>query len=324
MIRGTTVRRRRLLALALLATSSLAVPVAIAQDLPAILGTDGNETINGTAAPESIYARAGNDIVNAGPGDDELDGGPGADVLNGGDGVDVVSYSGAAPLTVTLDGAADDGAAGEGDNVGGDVEDIIGADGDDKLLGNAAANTLDGGAGDDRITGGAGADMLVGGDGSDTIDARDGVADRVDCGPGEDTARLDRGDASAKCEHPEFPAATSLFRLNYNAVVGGRVQSLKLTGVALRSDITVACVDGCRPSGTGARTLVRRSAVRTTNGAVNLALPGSPRVISGAVIEVRVVAPGAANSRCLVIRFVNELRRTKRLSRSCSSATSAR
>ena len=49
------------------------------------------------------------------------------------------------------------------------VENATGGSGNDKLVGNDAANTLDGSAGDDTIHGGAGNDTLVGGTGSDTL-----------------------------------------------------------------------------------------------------------------------------------------------------------
>ena len=76
---------------------------------------------------------------------------------------------------MTLDGVANDG--GESDNVGVDVEDIVGGSGNDSLVGNDGPNqlfanggndTLVGGAYDDRLDGGVGTDSLVGGDGIDT------------------------------------------------------------------------------------------------------------------------------------------------------------
>ena len=113
------------------------------------------------------------------------------------------------PIVVTLDGQANDGVAGENDNVGpdNDVETVRGGERDDRLVGNDDANELDGKSGDDTITGGAGNDKLVdflgddaldGGPGADilrtdggpdgtrsadTLDARDGARDLViDCG----------------------------------------------------------------------------------------------------------------------------------------------
>lgn len=50
-----------------------------------------------------------------------------------------------------------------------------------------------GGPGPERISGGRGADSVRGGAGNDTLDMRDGSRDvRVDCGPGQDTAIIDR------------------------------------------------------------------------------------------------------------------------------------
>lgn len=50
-----------------------------------------------------------------------------------------------------------------------------------------------GGAGPERISGGRGADSVRGGAGDDTLDMRDGSRDvRIDCGPGQDTAIIDR------------------------------------------------------------------------------------------------------------------------------------
>jgi hypothetical protein len=58
--------------------------------------------------------------------------GPGGnDVLDGGPGRDDTSYSRTAPVTITLDGVANDGEAGEADNV--QVEDVFTGDGNDTI-----------------------------------------------------------------------------------------------------------------------------------------------------------------------------------------------
>src|SRR4051812_27891927 len=105
----------------------------------AVFGGDGSDTINGSDAGDDLEGEGGVDIVNGGAGDDTLVGGDGGDDLSGGAGTDTVSYDGvSAPVTVTLDGVPNDGAAGEGDNVGsnlGDVENEVGGDGDDHLNG---------------------------------------------------------------------------------------------------------------------------------------------------------------------------------------------
>jgi serralysin len=126
---------------------------------------------------DKIYGGPGNDSMFAGPGRDRLEGGSGndyltgddgsgtaaADVLLGGPGTDRVTYQGyKKPVAVSLDGLANDGIAGERDNVGTDVEDIEGGDGNDRLAGNAGANVIDGFGGDDVILGGGGNDELLG------------------------------------------------------------------------------------------------------------------------------------------------------------------
>lgn len=80
-----------------------------------------------TPGDDSIYGRGGGDVLLGMAGDDELDGGRGADGLSGGPGHDSVSYEGA-PVDVTLDGVANDGAAGENDNVLLDTEDVYGTE----------------------------------------------------------------------------------------------------------------------------------------------------------------------------------------------------
>ena len=165
------------------------------------------------------------DTLDGGVGPDLLQGGTGIDIVHGGGDIDLVSYAGRAgqrAVTVTLDRVANDGAVSDAnaDNVDpdGDVEDVKGGDGGDHLTGNDIPNTLDGGPGDDELDGGAGFDLLIGsggndnldggadadvfaaGDGDDTIEARDGVAERIDCGDGNDTATLDESDQTTGCE----------------------------------------------------------------------------------------------------------------------------
>lgn len=49
------------------------------------------------------------------------------------------------------------------------IENLIGSQGDDEILGNDLANNINGGSGNDNITGARGADVLTGGDGSDVF-----------------------------------------------------------------------------------------------------------------------------------------------------------
>jgi len=287
---------RRLTVIVTLAVLGLTVAVAVAQD-SVITGTEGDDILTGTPAADSIYGRGGNDFLLGGAGEDELDGGPGADGISGGPDRDSVSYAGA-PVTVTLDGVANDGAAGENDNVASDVEDVFGTDGPDVITGNAADNTIDGNAGNDVINGGPGADGLFGSEGNDEIDSRDGSADRVDCGPGEDTALYDANDVVRDCEKLGRTPVTENFQLNNPPVGGTRLSRLRLANIARGSRITVACVSRCRPRSPRTRVVARRRSVKPSGvgRAFTVRIKRSP-LVAGATFEIGVKAP-RSKARC--------------------------
>ncbi|MDO9355907.1 MAG: calcium-binding protein [Solirubrobacteraceae bacterium] len=169
----------------------------------------------GTPLSDRLTGGPGADALGGGGGDDVLNGAGGADGLDGGAGSDTVDYSGRAadrPVSVSLaagsgGGPTDDGA---GDALS-SIENVTGGAGDDVLTGDDAPNTLIGGPGGDVLRGADGADTLVGGDGIDTffggtgldlIQARDGLADTVDCGPGDKTLDLDAVDVTRNCPAP--------------------------------------------------------------------------------------------------------------------------
>jgi Ca2+-binding RTX toxin-like protein len=171
-------------------------------------GGDGDDWLNGSEvglvggdSDDKLRGGPGADVLLGGPGDDWLDGGLGPDQINGEDGRDTLSYEDRAnPVTVTLDGLPNDGEDREGDNVGADVEIILGGTVWDTLTGDRAPNTLRGGSGEDLITGKAGPDVLDGGDAPDLVWARDGDTDAVDCGDDGDLAIVDRGDVVRGCK----------------------------------------------------------------------------------------------------------------------------
>jgi hypothetical protein len=82
-----------------------------------------------------------------GPHSDTFNVDVGRDVLQPGDGYDIVTYRRAGGVTITLGGGADDGEAGEGDDVGSDAEQAEGGGGNDVLVANNLGNTLTGGGG---------------------------------------------------------------------------------------------------------------------------------------------------------------------------------
>lgn len=180
-------------------------------------GSNGAEILIGNGGDDTLIGGAGNDQLRGGSGEDTLDEGAtpnGADVLDGGADYDVLDYSGRTTvLTVSRDGVANDGAAGEKDNtvgtetiIGGTAGDtLIGSAGRDYLIGGGGNDTLTGLGGDDNLfggdnsdtlTGGAGNDLLFGEAGTDTLNTVDGVSgnDTANGGADVDTAQTDAGD----------------------------------------------------------------------------------------------------------------------------------
>ncbi|HEV2774044.1 MAG TPA: calcium-binding protein, partial [Solirubrobacteraceae bacterium] len=184
-----------------------------------------------------LLGGAGSDVLRGGNGDDVLSGdgdgppqlrvidtvitesGPaGNDTIDGGGGRDRIRFDGrAAGVRVDLAAGTATGAAGDRDRLAG-IEDAIGGDGDDILLGDGGANQLEGDAGDDRVAGRGGNDYLLGdlvpdtndfsitftpgSDGADTLrgglgdDVLDAGRERGDAfsgGPGADVLRNDLG-----------------------------------------------------------------------------------------------------------------------------------
>ncbi len=278
---------------AAVATAALVLAAAAVARADVILGTPQRDTLTGTAASDALYGGAGTDLLRGLAGNDDLDGGAGADVLQGGPGEDAASYADAATgVRVTLDGRANDGAPGEGDNVDKDVEDVYGGPGDDMLTGDAGANTLDGGGGNDTITGGPGTDGLYGGGGNDVIHSRDGNVDTVDCGPGTDTVDADAFDLLTGCERRgkgvALPSARTTGLVSYASETRtGRTTITRLT-VAAVSPPSAAVRVLCRGGGCP----FRSKSFSLKGGAVDLTPPFRARRLSaGAQVVVLVAAP---------------------------------
>ena len=176
-----------------------------------LAGGPGEDTLTGSDKGQLSSGDAGNDRIAGRGGDDEIDGGLGADDMTGGAGRGTITYAASrdfptcrgVPVTVTLDGVANDGAPGENDSVAADFENMTGATGADQITGNDADNRLSlgfqtvgaleggsvqGGAGDDVVTGGAGADTVSGGGGADLVSDGDlnGATSAISGGPGDD------------------------------------------------------------------------------------------------------------------------------------------
>jgi Ca2+-binding RTX toxin-like protein len=150
-----------------------------------VYGGPGNDRIGG--GPGAAQRRRGGfgDHVHGGPGDDVSDGGPGRDKMSGGAGND--SQSGGAGNDLIFA------------NQGADVSE--GGDGNDVLWALARVDVTS--------PGDPNGDALSGGNGNDRFRVRDGEADRITCGNGNDVVIADQfdvitdatgADANGSCE----------------------------------------------------------------------------------------------------------------------------
>ena len=125
---------------------------------PLLNGTAGNDvitaiptssTINGLAGDDTLIGQGGNDVLNGGDGNDTLDGGLGNDALDGGKGTNTVSFSHLSTgVTVNLVKGT---ATGQGSDKFQNIQNVIGSNSNDTIVGNAANNVIDGGAGTDTV-----------------------------------------------------------------------------------------------------------------------------------------------------------------------------
>jgi Ca2+-binding RTX toxin-like protein len=127
-------------------------------DSLAIVGTSSNDTLNALVSHGEISGVAGGMVNNI----EQI-------TLALGAGNDTLSYAGTvAGVAVNLATSSATGFISIGD-----VENVIGGNGNDALTGDASANVINGGAGGDTITGDAGADKI------DVGNANDNVQDHV-------------------------------------------------------------------------------------------------------------------------------------------------
>ncbi len=171
-----------------------------------LAGGAGDDVLGGWSGNDRLRGGDGNDRLYGGRGNDVLNGGAGLDTLIGGVGIDTVDYSDSADgVVVTLGGvrtattkalprslAETIGLGLRGDAeadacVG--IENIIGSNRTDILVGSAVRNIIRGGGGDDILIGAAGRDVFVFGarHGHDVIGD---FATAVDDPKQQDTIRL--------------------------------------------------------------------------------------------------------------------------------------
>ncbi|MCX7190396.1 MAG: hypothetical protein NTU92_08500 [Methylotenera sp.] len=173
-----------------------------------IITTTGYHEIDGGAGNDSITLGTGNDIINGGAGNDIITLGTGGGSVSGGSGDDTIISSVGAYHGSSIDGGAgtdtiDFSLLHTGVFINLDpnsrirstgpvddfivfrVENVIGTNQDDCIIGGKTGNNIDGGAGNDAIYSYAGNDTVNAGTGDDTLDGGAGY-DRLTGGTGSD------------------------------------------------------------------------------------------------------------------------------------------
>jgi Ca2+-binding RTX toxin-like protein len=255
----------------------------IGSDNENVTGGQGNDVLSGDEDDNVLLGTGGIDELNGGGGDDTLDGGDGLDTYDGGTGDDLFLLQEAAPnsetvtggegsdtadyestggnVTITLDGAANDGVAGETDNLL--VENATGGNGADSITGDVGPNVLHGGSNNDTLNGDDGNDVLAGDDGSDTENG-EGDDDTFDQGAdanGADT--LNGGDGTDTVDYGDRTIGVVV---TLNAVandgtgeadnVGGAANDIEnVIGGSADDDLTGNAATNLLEGGPGADTL---------------------------------------------------------------------
>jgi Ca2+-binding RTX toxin-like protein len=237
-------------------------------------------TIDGEDGADALEISSGCELENpvcnlllrGGPGDDTLsavsafallDGGAGGDTMEG-TGAEVDYRARVNPVIVDGDGVADDGEAGEGDNVSANVlvvlggsagdtftdVDAVGRGGNDTFISTGTRGVFcDGGAGDDVLIGGARADICFGGFGEDEFNGGGGSddlegnadVDTIRGGPGRDFLDGGRGADTIR----GGPGRDLLFGgPGDDLLVGGEGRELRIIGGG--GDDTLRTRDGLR------------------------------------------------------------------------------
>jgi len=146
-------------------------------------GQDRNGFGNGL--DNFLLGNSGDNRLEGKGGNDFFRGSQGADSFFGGAGQDVVEYGDSLHgVTINLDANKAKGSNATGDHFAG-IEDIVGSNFDDRLIGNDAKNILTGFLGDDILTGGKGRDTfeifgILGQGGNDTITDFEDGKDKID------------------------------------------------------------------------------------------------------------------------------------------------
>jgi len=129
-----------------------------------LIGDDAANALDGGTGNDALYGMGGGDTLTGDDGDDDLDGGLGNDSLDGGAGSNTADYSNdgrPSGVTVHLDTNKALGANGEvdtfvttstGPQTTRTIENVIGSDFNDLIVGNTDANDVHGGPGTDEMS----------------------------------------------------------------------------------------------------------------------------------------------------------------------------
>ncbi len=219
------------------------------------IGTAGDDNIVGTAENNTIIGNAGNDTLDGAAGDDSIDGGAGTDTLIGGTGNDTLN-GGADNDTYTVADAGDviveSSTGGANDVVNASVSYVLtpGAwvetlnltgTGNNFIIGNQFAQTLNGNAGNNTLDGGRNTaqptlgDTLVGGAGDDVYAIRNpGDVVTELAGGGTDIVYVDADALQAAGQAIATYALTAGTAVEtLSAATQSGTQALVLTGNAL-------------------------------------------------------------------------------------------
>jgi Ca2+-binding RTX toxin-like protein len=164
-------------------------------------GGDGPDLLVGGPGADTLDGGPGDDTLVGDAGNDTLLGGQGNDRLDGGTGIDTAVFAGTMPVTVDLRVRGPQNTGHGTDTLIG-IENLEAGAGNDRLIGDRAANRLVGNGGNDTLDGGGGNDTLLGGAGRDVLRGSKG-RDELSGGAGRDTMTGGGG-----VDHFVFLAAT--------------------------------------------------------------------------------------------------------------------
>ncbi|MGK2939419.1 MAG: calcium-binding protein [Solirubrobacteraceae bacterium] len=316
-------------------------------------GGDGDDELEGQAGNDQLFGEGGNDKLRGDGYRDQF-----ADVIDGGAGFDntdgdwmVESGKSQPMITVSLDGAANDGRPGENDNatglekiylnapatlIGGNDADeftvfntsdgstrLVGNGGNDKLTSFDHPDEVDGGAGDDQLAGGYGDDIVTGGPGRDQIhgDAPSSACNYIQCRLpfGNDTIHAQDGEVDSI----DCGIGNDTAYVDANDVVSGCENVIKGSGPAggqpQGGGTTTASALPLKLRGTKLAKALRKGFV------VDVTAPGSGKVSVVATRAGKTVAKGAAKASgakkvAVKLRFTKAGKRALRRVKSASLA----